>query len=87
MSDGSTETQRAPMTAMASGRSMSAPLSKPQASGIMPGGIARCDLVLQKTKRYTFQMISLRPIVRELTYENVTLDDKWPCSADIAVSV
>jgi len=53
----------------------------------MPGGIARCDLVLQKTKRYTFQMISLRPIVRELTYENVTLDDKWPCSADIAVSV
>ncbi len=56
-------------------------------SGIMPGGIARCDLVLQKTKRYTFQMISLRPIVRELTYENVTLDDKWPCSADIAVSV
>ena len=50
-------------------------------SGIMPGGIARCDLVLQKTKRYTFQMVSLRPIVRELTYENVTLDDKWPCSA------
>ena len=48
-------------------------------SGIMPGGL--CDLVLQKTKRYTFQMISLRPIVRELTYENVMLDDKWPCSA------
>ncbi len=50
-------------------------------SGIMPGGIARCDLVLQKTKCYTFQMISLRPIVRELTYENVTPDDKRPRSA------
>ena len=50
-------------------------------SGIMPGGIARCDLVLQKTKRYTFQMISLRPIVHELTYENVTLNDKLPCNA------
>jgi hypothetical protein len=50
-------------------------------SGIMPGGIARCDLVLQKTKHYTFQMITSRPVVRELTFENVTLDDKPPRSA------
>lgn len=50
-------------------------------SGIMPGGIARCDLVLQKTKRYTFQMITSRPIVRELTYENVRLHDKLSRSA------
>jgi hypothetical protein len=50
-------------------------------SGIVQGGIARCDLVLQKTKRYTFQMISSRPVVRELSYESITLDDKPPCSA------
>lgn len=36
-------------------------------NGIMPGGMARCDLVLQKTNRHTFLMNSLRPIVRELT--------------------
>jgi hypothetical protein len=47
-------------------------------NGIMPGGIARCELVLQKTNRYTFLMNSLRPIVRELTYENVTLEDTSP---------
>jgi hypothetical protein len=50
-------------------------------SGIVQGGIARCDLVLQKTKRYTFQMISTRPVVRELTIENITLDDEPPCCA------
>lgn len=50
-------------------------------SGVMPGGIDRCDLVLQKTKCYTFQLITSRPIVRELTYENVRLHDELPRSA------
>jgi hypothetical protein len=50
-------------------------------NGILPGGIARCELVLQKTKCYTFQMITSRPIVRELTHENVRLHDRLPRSA------
>jgi hypothetical protein len=50
-------------------------------SGIMPGGIAQCELVLQKTKRYTFQVITSRSIVREQTHENVRLHDKLSRSA------
>lgn len=50
-------------------------------NGIMPGGIARCELVLQKTKRYTFQMTTSCPIVRELPHENIKLHDRLPRSA------
>ncbi len=38
-------------------------------NGIMPGGLARNEMLLQKTKFYQFHRPHEKPIIQELTYE------------------
>jgi hypothetical protein len=38
-------------------------------SGVMPGGLAQIELVLQKTRYYVFQRTQPRPVIREMAYD------------------
>jgi len=37
--------------------------------GIMPAGLAGNDMLLQKTRYYTYQGVERRPAIREITYK------------------
>ena len=38
-------------------------------TGIMPGGLARNEMILQKTRHYLFHSAHEKPTIREVTYE------------------